>query len=154
MRRRSVSIFCSPGPRVPASVFGKNIQDKLRAIDHAAVKHVVDISLLAGRQARIENHQVGFAKLRFGLDFFEFAASDERSRIGPVAKLQHRANHITARAFRQLRQLDESVPLHLSRFSARHARRTLAPHTDEQNALPIVSGLCGFHGKVGARVIT
>jgi hypothetical protein len=56
-------------------VLGKNIQNELRAINHAAVQHVVNISLLARRQAGVKNHQTGFEKLRLGFNLFELAAS-------------------------------------------------------------------------------
>ena len=84
-------------------MLGKNIQDELRAIDHAPIQRFVNIPLLARRQARVKNYQISLAKLRFGFNLFQLAASNQRRGIGSIAKLQDRADHISARAFGEFR---------------------------------------------------
>jgi hypothetical protein len=68
-------------------VAGKNIQDQLRAVQHAAGQRRLKIAQLRGRKVVVEEHQIGFGGSGYAGNLLHLAGADQRSRIGPGAPL-------------------------------------------------------------------
>jgi len=60
----------------------KNIEDKTGAIDHAAIKRLLQIALLRRCQSVIENDEFDVVRLTRETQFFGLAAADEHLRVG------------------------------------------------------------------------
>ena len=108
-----------PAARVPR----KNIEDQLRAVDHAAFGAGFQVAQLRRRKIPVENDQRRFVKLRLDLHFLDFAAPDHGGGIDLVAHLKNASGHLRARAARQFREFLERSALRFSRVNARHMRR-------------------------------
>ena len=54
----------------------KDVEDELRAVDHALVQDALDVALLRRREIVIEEDQVGLRRGRCAFDFFKLAATN------------------------------------------------------------------------------
>ena len=84
-----------------ARVFGKDIEDELRAVDHPGVDQFLDIALLRSSEVVIEKQQIGRDRSDGAGNFLQLSASDQRGRIRTIAVLQEFAGNFRARADRQ-----------------------------------------------------
>ncbi len=84
---------------------GKNVEDQLRAVNHALVEDAFDIALLRRRKIVVEQDEIGIHRRDPALDLLQLAAADEGRCIRPVAPLQHLADHHCAGAAGQRAQL-------------------------------------------------
>jgi hypothetical protein len=91
--------------RVPS----KNIEDELRAINHALMQDAFDVALLRGRQVVVEENQIGFRRSGCFGNLLELAAPDQRGRIRTVAPLQQFADDDRACASGQRVQFIERL---------------------------------------------
>ena len=94
-------------PFAAARVAGKNIQNKLRAVNHAPVGGFFDVALLHRRQIPIENNQGRFVRRGFRANLVQFAAPDERGGICGLAHLVHCAGDFRAGAPCEFHQFGE-----------------------------------------------
>ena len=81
-----------------ASVFGKNVEDELSAIDHANVDHPLDVALLRGGEIVVEEQKIGGNRSGGARDLFQFAAADQSGRVRAVAALQEFSGNFGAGA--------------------------------------------------------
>ena len=81
-----------------ARVRGENIEDELRAVDHAAANSLLHVAKLNGREIVVDNHERNTVEFRFHADFVDFAAAYERGGIERFANLQQRAGNVCAGA--------------------------------------------------------
>ena len=86
-----------------ARMLCKNVEDQLRAIDHAAIEPALQIALLPRAEIAVENHQRRVNRRGFGADLFEFAFAKYAGGIYGVAHLQHTAHNLGIGAARQSR---------------------------------------------------
>jgi hypothetical protein len=70
---------------VTARALRKDVEDKSRAIEYAALDELLEIAFLRGRQRMIEQHEFGVVRYRDVADFFRLAAADKIARIRPIA---------------------------------------------------------------------
>ena len=75
-----------------------------------------------------------FVRGRFGADFIEFAAADERGGIGGVAYLMNRGGNFGPSAARQFDEFVERLLAQLGEHVRGDALRALECHADQQNA--------------------
>ena len=136
-----------------ARVARENVQNKLRAIDHAAFRGLFDVSLLHGREIAVENNQRRFVGRRFGTNLVEFAAPDQGGRVGRVAHLVDRAGDFCAGAACQLDELGQGFPALFARRNSGNAARTFPGHADQQSAFRGGSLMLCLHRLDGAGVI-
>src|SRR5258708_26278914 len=92
----------------------KNVQDELRAIDHAAISAALKIAQLRGSQVAVENNQRRFVKLRLNLHFLNFAAANDGGGINLIAHLKDTSGNVRARTACHLRELCQGRSLRLS----------------------------------------
>ena len=128
-----------------ARVHGENIQDQLRAVNHAGADALLHIAQLHGSEIVVHDHQRDVAQLGFGANFVELAAADERGGIERFAHLQHAAGNFRAGAFGQLVQFFQRIAPGSRRITRASARRFFQADADEQHAFAIVHGLRSFH---------
>ncbi len=69
-------------------VRGKDVEDKLRAVNDTATDALLHIAKLHGSQIVIHDHQGNLVQARLGPDFFEFTTPDESRRIEGITHLQ------------------------------------------------------------------
>ncbi len=81
----------------------------------------------------------------FRANLVELAAADKSRGIGGLADLVHRAGDFRTGAARQLNQFREGFAALLTRGHARHPRRALPRHADEQGALRNRSYVLSLH---------
>jgi hypothetical protein len=67
---------------VAAGALRKNIENQTGAIDHPAVKRLLQIALLRRGQSVIENDEFDVVRLTGKTQFFGLAAADEHLGIG------------------------------------------------------------------------
>ncbi len=91
------------GARMPR----KNVEDELRAVDHAPLNDFFNIALLRRTEIVIEEQHVGVDRGSRASNFFQLARANQRRRIGPVAPLQNLADHLRPGAFRQCTQFGQ-----------------------------------------------
>ncbi len=90
-----------------AGVAGKDVEDQLRAIEHAARQSGLKVAQLRGREVVIEENQVGLRGSGDAGDLLDLAGADERGGIGPRAALQDFGGHVAACAQEQFAKLGE-----------------------------------------------
>ncbi len=83
----------------------EDIQDQLRAVNHAAFRGLFHVSQLHRRQIAIHDNQRNIAHLRFRFHFLQFSAPHQSGGIKRIAHLQDCASHFRARALGQGFQL-------------------------------------------------
>ncbi len=66
----------------------KNVEDQLRAVQHAAWQSGLKVAQLRRREVVIEQHQVRFGRSGDSGNLFHFPGSDKRRRIGPWTPLE------------------------------------------------------------------
>jgi hypothetical protein len=88
---------------------GKNIENELRAINHASVHHFLNIALLRSREIVVEKQQVSISGCSRASDFFQLAFSYERGRVRLIAMLQHFADNFRTRTDREVAQFVERL---------------------------------------------
>ena len=76
-----------------ARVARKNVEDELRAIDHAPLNDLFDIALLGWAEIVIEQKNIGIHGGGGAGDLFQLACADQGRRIRPVAPLQDLADN-------------------------------------------------------------
>jgi len=79
----------------------KNVEDKLRAVNHPPLNDLFDIALLGWTQVVIEQENIGIHRSGRARDFLELARADQGRRIGPVAPLENFADDLRPGALRQ-----------------------------------------------------
>ena len=88
-----------------ARVAGKDVEDQLRSVEHAAGKRRLKVAQLRGRQIVVEEHQVGFGGGCYAGNLFHLAGADQRGRIGPGAALHQLGGNFAAGARHQFAKL-------------------------------------------------
>jgi len=106
----------------------KDVENKLRAVNHPPVRGRFDVSLLNRGKVAVENNQRRFVRGGFRTNFVQLAAADQRGGIGSFAQLEDGADNIGPGAARQLDQLGEIFAALLARGHARKTGRTLPTH--------------------------
>src|SRR5262245_15696136 len=102
--RKHVIELCEFDLQLPFAaprVSRKDIEDELRAIDHAAFGVLFDVALLHGRKIAIENNQRSIFGVGFRANFVEFAPAYKRGGIGGVTKLENGPGDFGAGAARE-----------------------------------------------------
>ena len=92
-----------------AGVAGKDVEDQLGAVEHAAGKRGLKIAQLRGRKVVVEEDQVGLDGGGDAGDLFHFAGADQSGRIGPGAALQELGGHLAAGARDKLAKFGERL---------------------------------------------
>ena len=90
-----------------ARVARKNIQDQLRAIDHAPLHASLQIALLHRSELAVENNQRRLPRLASARISSSLPSAHDARGINGVAHLQHAAGHDGAGAARQFREFLE-----------------------------------------------
>ena len=83
---------------------GKDIQNQLRAVNHANASRRFQIALLRGRQFVVNNDDPGFSRLGHFFQFGNFAAAQQRGRSGFRTYLKQLRNNFRTSRRRQFRQ--------------------------------------------------
>ena len=126
---------------------GENVENKLRAVNYAAIGDLFDVSLLYGRKVAVENDERRFVRRSFRADFVQFPAADKRGGIGGLSQLKDGSRNFRAGTTRQFNQFGKGLAARLARGHAGKARRTLPPHAHKQGALRSRDGMrCFRHG--------
>ena len=79
-----------------ARVLRKDIQNKLGAVDNAALRGGFDVALLHRREVAIENNQRRFVRGGLRANLVQLAAPDKRCRVRRFAHLKNRAGNFRA----------------------------------------------------------
>ncbi len=87
----------------------EDVEDQLRAIDDLAIEPLVELAQLRRRQLVVEDDEVGVGFGRRVRQHFDFAAAEERGRVGPGAILQHAQHHARAGRFGEAAELFEGM---------------------------------------------
>ena len=135
--RQHVIELCEFDLKLPfpaACVPRKNVEDELRAIDHAAIGAALQVAQLRRSQVAIENHQLRFVKLRLDLHFLDLAAADDGSGIDLVTHLKNASGNLGARAAGQFRELGKRSALRFTRVHTLHMRCPFQAHTNQEYA--------------------
>ena len=85
----------------------KNIQDQLRAVNHAAFRALFEIAKLRRRQIAVKNNERRIMQIRLDFYFLDLAASDYGGGIDLVAHLKNASGNLRARAASKLGQFVE-----------------------------------------------
>ena len=117
-----------------ARVARKNIQDKLRAVDYAPFRGVLDISLLNWRKIAVEDNQRSFVGRRLGANFVQFPTTYQRRGVGRVTHLKDGPGNFRTRAASQLDKFLQRFPSLFSHWHARESRHAFPAHTHKQRA--------------------
>ena len=115
----------------------ENIENQLRAVDHAAFRGFLDVPLLHGREVAIENDQRRFVCRGFGANLIQLAAAHQRCGISGGTHLKNGSGDLRARAARQLNELCKRLAALLTRRHARKSRRALPTNAYQQSAFCI-----------------
>ena len=118
-----------------SGVPGKNVENELRPVNHAAIRGSLDVSLLNGRKVAVEDDERSFVRRCFSPDFVQLTASDQCGRIGSFAQLEDGASNLCACAVRQLDQFGKGFAALFTCGHAGETGRTLPSHADQQGAL-------------------
>ncbi len=92
-----------------AGVAGKDVEDELGAVEHAAGQGGLEVAQLGGREVVVEEHQVGLGGGGDPGDLFDLAGADERGGIGTGAALHDLRGDFGAGARNQLAKLGERL---------------------------------------------
>jgi hypothetical protein len=79
------------------SMFCKNVEDELGAVNYPRIDNFFDIPLLRGGEVVIEQQEIGRYRGRCTRDLFKFAFANQGGRIGSVAALQELARNVGTR---------------------------------------------------------
>ena len=130
---------------------GENIEDELGAVDHAALGNFFHVAELDGCEIVVHDHQRNVAHLRLGAYLFELAAADQGGRIERVADLKDGAGNGSPRALSQLFEFRQGIPAIERRLILLRSRTLPDADAHEQDALPIIDRLGGFHPSAECR---
>ena len=128
-----------------ARVHRENVEDQLRAVDHARADDFLHVAKLHGSEVVIDDHERDILQLGFVANFFEFAAAYERGGIERVANLQQRTADFRAGGNGQLFEFFERIAAQGARIEGAPVRSFLQAHADEQHAFAIIDGLRRSH---------
>ena len=128
-----------------AGVRGKNVENELRAVNHAAADSLLHIAKLNGREIVVHDYERDAMEFGFHADFVDLTAPDESGRIERLANLQQGASYVCASADRKLLQFFQRIAARSRRIACTAARRFFQANADQKDALSIVNGLRGFH---------
>ncbi len=131
-----------------AGVNGENVENELRAVDHATADAFFHVAKLNRGEVVVDNDERNFAGVRLRANFFEFAFADERCGINGVANLQHRPGNIGAGADGELLELAQGIAAGGERIASAGAGRLLEAHTDKQDAFPVIQRMRSLHSDV------
>src|ERR1700722_8249396 len=126
-------------------VLRKDIEDELRAINHATLGCLFDVALLHRREVAVENDERGFMRRGFGTDLIEFAAAYECGRIGGIAHLMNRAGDVSARAASEFDEFVERVLALRGEHVRRYTLCALECNADQHNTFGGGGGLRYLH---------
>ena len=132
-------------PFAAARVARENIQDQLRAVNHAAFGALFEVAQLRWREVAVKNDERRVVQMRFDFYFLDFAAPDHRGGIDLVAHLKNAAGNLRARAASEFRQLVERRAFRVTRINPRHVRGPLHAHTHQEHALVAFCRTCSLH---------
>ena len=93
-----------------AGVAGKDVENQLRAVEHAAGQGGLKVAQLGGREIVVEEDQIGLGGGGDAGDLLHFAGADERGRIGPGAALHQLGGHLRRRRWRPARETRPETP--------------------------------------------
>ena len=88
---------------------GKDVEDELRAVEHAARQSGFEVAQLRGREVVIEENEIGLRGSGDAGDLLNFAGADERGGIGTRAALQKFGGNLAAGADQQLAKFGERL---------------------------------------------
>src|SRR5439155_5345366 len=128
-----------------ARVAGKDVENELRPINHAAFGVFFDVALLHRRKIAVEDDQRRLLGMGFGADFIQLAASDQRGRVGNVAKLKNCSGYGSAGTAGELDKFSEGFALRLTSGYPWDAPGSLPSYADQQSAFGGRYGLRGLH---------
>ena len=140
-------------PFAAARVARKNIQDQLRAVNHAAFGALFEVAQLRRRKIAVKHDQRRVVQMRFDFHFLDLAAPDHGGGIDLVAHLKNAAGNLRARAASQLRQLFERSALRFARIDPRHVRGPLQAHTYQEHAFVAFCRTCSLHSALSMETI-
>jgi hypothetical protein len=89
------------------SMAGKNVENKLGAVDDPDWQGLFKVSELGGAEVVIEQDKGGLCRFRNGRDLFDLAFADQRGRIRFGPSLQDFGDHLGPRAGNQLAKFRE-----------------------------------------------
>ena len=90
-----------------ARVLGEDVEDQLRAVDHARLEQVLEPPLLARDELVVDEQRLGVRIRECTLQLVELSLADVRGRIGTHPRLHERRDGIDARRPGQLADLGE-----------------------------------------------
>ena len=106
-----------------ARVAGKNVQNQLRPVQHAAGQRRFQVAQLRRRKVVVKEHQIGLGRSGDAGNLLHFAGANQRRRIRPPAPLHHLGRHYAAGARHQLAKLGQGL------FGVQLRRRTRSAAT-------------------------
>ncbi len=83
----------------------ENVQNEPGAVQHATLELPLKVTLLAGAQCVIENHQFRFVQLHLVEDFLHFTGAYEGAGVGHVATAHDKGHGVAARGQHKLFEL-------------------------------------------------
>ena len=89
---------------VSSRAMREDVEDELRAIDHAPAGDLLEVSGLAWRDLVVDDHDGRAGLLRSAGQELGLAAADQRGRIGSAALLHDTQHDVSARRSRQAGQ--------------------------------------------------
>ena len=90
-------------------VLGEDVEDQRRPVDGLDLELVLEVAQLAGRQLAVEDHRVGAGRPHDLAEALDLAAADVRRRVGLVAALVDRVEHLRAGGLGQGGELGHGV---------------------------------------------
>jgi hypothetical protein len=90
-------------------VLGEDVEDQLRAVDHARLKRILELPLLHGCELVVDQEDIRAGGRIRVLQLGEPALADVAARVRPRAVLDHRADGLDACGSRELPQLGQLV---------------------------------------------
>ena len=119
-----------------ARVAGKDVEDQLRPVEHAARQRGLKVAQLRGCKVVVEENQVGVGGCGDAGNLLHLAGTDERCGIGARAALQHLGGNLPARAQQQFAKFGERfLGIETGEPRARRHRTLRARGLSEQSRL-------------------
>ncbi len=103
-----------------ARALGEDVEDQLRAVDHAQFEPLGDVACLRGREIVVEDHEVGVVLEGQHDEVFEAPRADDRARIDLRPHLHQHVRNLDACRTRQLAQLVDGLLGVVSRATGAH----------------------------------